>query len=250
MRDPGRAVVLGCPVDRLTFEETVAAVERVVEERGFAQHVCVNAAKLVALRRDPRLREIVAGCELVSADGVPVVWASRLLGDPLPERVNGTDLMERLLADSERRGWGVYLLGARRDVLERAVERLRERHPALRIAGYRDGWFPDSEAAAVAEEVRAAAPDLLFVAISSPRKELWLAEHGRGLGVPFVMGVGGSVDIVAGMTRRAPRWMQRTGLEWLFRLVQEPRRLGRRYLVTNAQFLALVGRDLVRRRFA
>jgi N-acetylglucosaminyldiphosphoundecaprenol N-acetyl-beta-D-mannosaminyltransferase len=245
---PDRAVVLGCPVDRLTFEETVAEAERVVAERGFAQHVCVNEAKLVSLRRDPRLQEVVAACELVSPDGVPVVWASRLLGDPLPERVNGTDLMERLLADAEERGWSVYVLGAERDVLEQAMARLRERHPRLRIAGYRDGWFADTEAAAVADEVRAAAPDLLFVAISSPRKELWLAEHGRDLGVPFVMGVGGSVDIVAGVTRRAPRWMQRSGLEWLFRLAQEPRRLGRRYVVTNTQFLALVGRELIRKR--
>jgi N-acetylglucosaminyldiphosphoundecaprenol N-acetyl-beta-D-mannosaminyltransferase len=245
-----RADVLGCPVDRLTAAETLAAIEQVVDEGGFAQHVCVNAAKLVALRRDRRLREIVARCELVSADGMAIVWASRLLGDPLPERVNGTDLMLRLLALAERKGWSVYVLGARADVLERAIGRIRAAHPGLRIAGYRDGWFADAESPAVAAAIREAAPQLLFVAISSPRKELWLAEHGRTLGVPLVMGVGGSIDIVAGVTRRAPRWMQAAGLEWLFRLVQEPRRLGRRYLVTNVQFLGLLGRELLRRRTA
>jgi N-acetylglucosaminyldiphosphoundecaprenol N-acetyl-beta-D-mannosaminyltransferase len=243
-----RADVLGCPVDRLTADETLAAIEEVVETGGFAQHVCVNAAKLVALRRDRRLREIVEGCELVSADGMAIVWASRLLGDPLPERVNGTDLMLRLLGVAERRGWSVYVLGAKPDVLERALARIRAAHPGLRIAGARDGYFADEESAAVAEAVREAAPDLLFVAMSSPGKEVWLAGHGRGLGVPLVMGVGGSIDIVAGVTRRAPRWMQAAGLEWLFRLAQEPRRLGRRYLVTNAQFLGLLGRELLRRR--
>jgi N-acetylglucosaminyldiphosphoundecaprenol N-acetyl-beta-D-mannosaminyltransferase len=245
-----RADVLGCPVDRLTADETLAAIEEVVETGGFAQHVCVNAAKLVALRRDRRLREIVEGCELVSADGMAIVWASRLLGDPLPERVNGTDLMLRLLGVAERRGWSVYVLGAKPDVLERALARIRAAHPGLRIAGARDGYFSDEESAAVAEAVREAAPDLLFVAMSSPRKEVWLAGHGRGLGVPLVMGVGGSIDIVAGVTRRAPRWMQAAGLEWLFRLAQEPRRLGRRYVVTNAQFLGLLGRELLRRRTA
>jgi N-acetylglucosaminyldiphosphoundecaprenol N-acetyl-beta-D-mannosaminyltransferase len=245
-----RADVLGCPVDRLTADETLAAIEEVVETGGFAQHVCVNAAKLVALRRDRRLREIVEGCELVSADGMAIVWASRLLGDPLPERVNGTDLMLRLLDVAERRGWSVYVLGAKPDVLERALARIRAAHPRLGIAGARDGYFSDEESAAVAEAVREAAPDLLFVAMSSPRKEVWLAGHGRGLGVPLVMGVGGSIDIVAGVTRRAPRWMQAAGLEWLFRLAQEPRRLGRRYLVTNAQFLGLLGRELLRRRTA
>jgi N-acetylglucosaminyldiphosphoundecaprenol N-acetyl-beta-D-mannosaminyltransferase len=245
-----RADVLGCPVDRLTADETLAAIEEVVETGGFAQHVCVNAAKLVALRRDRRLREIVEGCELVSADGMAIVWASRLLGDPLPERVNGTDLMLRLLGVAERRGWSVYVLGAKPDVLERALARIRAAHPGLRIAGARDGYFSDEESAAVAEAVREAAPDLLFVAMSSPGKEVWLAGHGRGLGVPLVMGVGGSIDIVAGVTRRAPRWMQAAGLEWLFRLAQEPRRLGRRYVVTNAQFLGLLGRELLRRRTA
>ncbi len=209
----------------------------------------MNAAKLVALRGDPRLRAIVEECEVVSADGQPVVWASKLLGDPLPERVNGTDLMHRLFAESERRGYGVFVLGAKQEVLDQAVANLRAAHPALRIAGARNGWFPDSESAAVAAEIAAAKPDILFVAISSPRKEIFLAEHGRTLGVPLIMGVGGSIDIVAGVTRRAPRWMRSAGLEWLFRLAQEPRRLGRRYVVTNAQFIGIAGKEIALRRF-
>jgi N-acetylglucosaminyldiphosphoundecaprenol N-acetyl-beta-D-mannosaminyltransferase len=243
-----RVDVLGCEIDRLDTRETLRRCDEVIASGRFAQHVCINAAKLVALYDDPRIREVVERCEIVSADGQSIVWASKLLGEPLPERVNGTELMFHLLALAQEKGYGVFILGAKKDVLVRAVERLRASYPRLRIVGYRDGYFSDAESADVAAEVRAARPEILFVAISSPRKEYWLAEHGRNLGVPFVMGVGGSIDVAAGVTRWAPPWMRRAGLEWLFRLLQEPRRMGRRYLVTNARFIGLLGRELVRRR--
>jgi N-acetylglucosaminyldiphosphoundecaprenol N-acetyl-beta-D-mannosaminyltransferase len=209
--------------------------------------VAINAAKLVALQREPQLREIVARCQLVSADGQAVVWASRLLGDPLPERVAGVDLMHELIATAEREGYAIYILGARSDVLATAVRRLQERHPRLRIAGYRDGYFSDEESAQVAAAIRDSGAQMLFVAISSPRKEHWLGTYGATLGVPFVMGVGGSIDIVAGITRRAPHMWQRLGVEWLYRLLQEPRRMFRRYLITNVQFAVLLARALAAR---
>jgi N-acetylglucosaminyldiphosphoundecaprenol N-acetyl-beta-D-mannosaminyltransferase len=243
-----RATVLGCEIDALDMEQTLYRCEELIQTRGFAQHVAINAAKLVAMRDDADLRAIVAACELVNADGQAIVWASRILGDPLPERVAGVDLMERLFERSAAKGYRVYILGARAEVLEQAVARFRERYPALVLAGYRDGYFSDDESAAVAEEVRSARPDILFVAISSPRKEYWLGRYGRDLGVPFVMGVGGSIDVAAGLTRRAPAALQRLGLEWLFRLLQEPRRLIRRYAETNARFLLLVAHELWRRR--
>ena len=199
-----RATVLGCEIDALGMEQTLYRCEELIETRGFAQHVAINAAKLVAMRDDADLRAIVAACELVNADGQAIVWASRILGDPLPERVAGVDLMERLFERSAAKGYRVYILGARAEVLEQAVARFRERYPALVLAGYRDGYFSDDESAAVAEEVRSARPDILFVAISSPRKEYWLGRYGRDLGVPFVMGVGGSID-VAGASPVAPR---------------------------------------------
>ena len=154
--------------------------------------------------------------------------------------------MYRLLALAEEKSYRVYILGAHADVLERAVARLREQYPRLPIAGYRDGWFDDAESADVCAEIRAAEPDILLVAISSPRKEYWLEEHGRELGVPLMMGVGGAIDVVAGITKRAPAWAQRAGLEWFFRLAQEPRRLLWRYSVGNARFLALLARELAR----
>lgn len=247
---PGRerARILGCEIDRLDMAGTLEQCERLIESRAVAQHVVVNAAKLVAIQDDARLRSIIDRCELVNADGQSVVWAARILGDPLPERVAGIDLMDRLLERAEKRGYRVFFLGARNDVLDEAMRRLRGRHPRLRIAGCRDGYFQDAESAAVCAVIRAADPDILFVAMSSPRKEQWLAEHLADVGVPFAMGVGGALDVLAGATRRAPRWVQRAGLEWLFRLVQEPRRLWRRYLVTNARFALLVARELRHRR--
>jgi N-acetylglucosaminyldiphosphoundecaprenol N-acetyl-beta-D-mannosaminyltransferase len=239
-----RAEVLGCAIDRVDMDEAARRCDRFIRDRAGAQHIAINAAKIVAMRHDPELRALVDRCELVTADGQAVVWASRLLGDPLPARVAGIDLMFELLALAEERGYRVYLLGARADVLRTAVARLRGRHPRLIIAGYHDGYFSDEEEPFVAAEIRAARSDLLFVAMPTPRKEYFIGRWGPELGVAFSMGVGGAIDVVAGVTRRAPRLLQRMGLEWAFRLAQEPRRLMRRYVVTNSEFVALTLRDL------
>jgi N-acetylglucosaminyldiphosphoundecaprenol N-acetyl-beta-D-mannosaminyltransferase len=244
---PDRADVLGCKIDRLNMEQTVERCAELIAGEGFTQHVAINTAKLVALQHDRCLREVIDACEVVNADGQGVVLASRLLGDPLPARVAGIDLMHRLLALAEERQYRVFVLGARKQVLERAVRRLCERYPRLIVAGYRDGYFSEDETASVCTQIRSLRADILFVAISSPQKEYFLGAHGPSLGVPFAMGVGGAIDVVAGVTRRAPRVVQRVGLEWLFRLLQEPRRLARRYVITNAELLLLLGRELLHR---
>jgi N-acetylglucosaminyldiphosphoundecaprenol N-acetyl-beta-D-mannosaminyltransferase len=241
-----RAHILGCEIDRLDMAAAVERCDGFITQNRLGQHVAVNAAKLVAVHKDRSLREIVNRCELVTADGQAVVWASRLLGDPLPSRVAGIDLMWELFALAERRRYRLFILGASADVLARAVEQIRTRHPGLLVAGTHDGYFPAEQEAAVAAEIAAARPHMLFVAMSSPRKEYFLSRHGRTLGVPLIMGVGGAIDVAAGVTRRAPPVMQRAGLEWLVRLAQEPRRLFRRYLVTNSRFIALVAADWVR----
>lgn len=240
--------MLGCGVDRLDMAETVARCLAAVEARSPVAHMSMNAAKLVTVWDDPEMRQIVEACDIVSADGQSIVWASKLLGDPLPERVAGIDLMHELLAKAVRRGYSVYILGAEREVLERGVERLREDYPGLRLAGWRDGYFTAAEEPGVIKAIHAAQPDLLFIAMSSPRKERFLGRHGASLAVPFVMGVGGAIDVVAGMTRRAPRSWQRLGLEWLFRLLQEPRRMLRRYTTTNARFAWTLAREVASRR--
>jgi N-acetylglucosaminyldiphosphoundecaprenol N-acetyl-beta-D-mannosaminyltransferase len=247
MQPDGRANVLGCAIDRLDMEQTLERVDSLISSRQFAQHVAINAAKLVAMKQDAELAEIIRRCELVSADGQSIVWASKLLGDPLPTRVAGIDLMHELLARAEQRGYRVFILGAKPDVLARACESIMADHPRLQLVGARDGYFGEDEDAEVAEQVRAARPDILFVAISSPKKEFWLGRYGRHIDVPFVMGVGGSIDVVAGVARRAPRPLQVLGLEWAYRLAQEPGRLWRRYLTTNGSFALLVFSALVAR---
>ncbi len=247
VRDPARAEVLGCQIDRLDTEGSVARCVEAIERGTCMTHMSVNVAKLVTLRHDPELRRIVAGCDLVNADGQGVVWASRLLGDPLPERVAGIDLMNRLIAEAEQRGFSVYILGARQEVLEQAVSHLLDTHPRLRIAGYRNGYFSDAEEQGVATAIAVAQPDILLLAMSSPRKEYFLGRRCRQMGVPFAMGVGGAIDVVAGVTRRAPGRWQQLGLEWLYRLLQEPARMLPRYARTNSLFAAMLAGELARR---
>ena len=241
-----RVNVLGCPVDRMTIPQCLDYFETVIAAGRTCHIVVVNAAKVVKARSDQELAEIIAGADLVGADGVPVVWASRLLGDPLPARVNGTDLMDALFELSARKGYRVYLLGARQAVIENAVRRLSIQYPSLNIAGYRNGYFDSFESERLAvRAINEAKPDILLLGMSTPMKEHWVRRHKELLNVPVIHGVGGSFDIVGGMTKRAPKWMQVSGLEWLFRLIQEPRRMWRRYLVTNAVFTGLVLRACI-----
>jgi N-acetylglucosaminyldiphosphoundecaprenol N-acetyl-beta-D-mannosaminyltransferase len=238
-----RALVLGCWIDVLTFRETLEEIDRLVRSRVTVQHCVVNASKIVMMRADGRLRDIVAGCPIVNADGQAVVWASRVLGVGLPERVTGIDLFLALLRLAEARGYGVYFVGARSDVVGDVVARVGREHPGLRICGWHDGYVTsttDDVAAMVAE----AHPDILFVGMPSPLKEYWLSDNLERMGVPFSMGVGGSFDVYAGRVARAPVWMQRAGLEWLYRFGQEPRRMWRRYLLGNAEFVLLVMQEL------
>lgn len=243
-----RIEVLGCPVDALDLPATVERCFTLIEDGGGAWQASTNALKIDLCARDPRFAETLRASDIVSADGMPVVWASRLLGQPLPGRVNGTDLMHELLAAAEKRGLSVYVLGAREDVLERALSRLRSHHPQLQIAGGQHGYFAAEEEDDVVARVRSAGPALLLVAMPSPWKEEFLRRRIGDLGVGLAVGVGGSIDVLAGDRARAPLWMQRSGLEWLFRLAQEPRRMWRRYLVGNLRFLWLMSRELPSKR--
>lgn len=241
-----RAELFGVWLDLLTMDETVARCVQAIESGVPTQHVVLNAGKAVLMEDVPGIREVIAECDIANADGQSIVWAGRLLGVGIPERVAGIDLMERLIAEAEARQWPVYFLGARRETLDSFIARVSIRYPCLDIAGYSNGYFDDQTAAAHA--VRAAGARLLFVGISSPLKEFFLAEHIADMGPVFAMGVGGSFDVVAGITVRAPLWMQRNGLEWFYRFLQEPRRMWKRYLVGNARFVALVIREWWRTR--
>jgi N-acetylglucosaminyldiphosphoundecaprenol N-acetyl-beta-D-mannosaminyltransferase len=244
-----RAEVLGCRIDRVDMAEALRRCQAYIAgQSGPHQHMAVNAAKIVSSRSDDDLQRLINGCDLVTADGQAVVWASRLLGDPLPARVTGVDLMEQLLALADRHAYRVFILGARPHTLSLAVARVRARYPRLMIAGYRDGYFSGADEPRVVAQIRAARPDLLFVAMPTPRKEYFLARWGSRLDIPFAMGVGGAVDMLAGQTRRASPIMQRLGLEWAVRVAQEPRRLWKRYLITNSAFVWLTVQGVARHR--
>ncbi|GGV59120.1 UDP-N-acetyl-D-mannosamine transferase [Streptomyces griseoloalbus] len=241
-----RQSLFGIELDPLTMDQTVERCLAAVRDGGQLEIGVVNAAKLVTMRRDPRLAEAVAGCDLVLADGQAVVWAGRILRAPLPERVAGIDLFLRLLAEAESAGMSVYFLGARQEVLQEMLRRVADRYPGLKVAGSRHGYFDDSEQEAIADSIARSGAQMLFLGMTSPKKEIFTAAYGARTGARVVHGVGGSFDIVAGVTRRAPESWQRRGLEWLYRALQEPRRLGRRYLTTNAAFALMTARERIR----
>ena len=240
--------VAGIPVHNLTEDETLTAVERLIDEGGSRYAAVVNAAKLVAANKQTKLKRVLLEADLVTADGMSIVWASRLLGRPLRERVTGIDLFQRLVERAAERGWSVYFLGARDESVLGVVEAFTKKYPSLHVAGHHNGYFNSSESAAIAQAIKESRADLLFVAMGSPAQEYWVASNLEATGVRFALGVGGSFDHVTGLARRAPRWMQRSGLEWLYRLLREPRRLWRRYLIGNLTFVWLVLRQRIRGR--
>lgn len=238
---------MGVPVDPWTMSQTVARAKEIVDSRSFGHFIGVNADKLLQMRDDPWMDACVRRCEVVNADGASMVMAARRLGKSVPERVAGIDLMQELCSLAECEGYRVFLLGAKRDVVERTSEVLREKHPNLVIAGVRDGYFREDEFDSVAEEVRASGSQITFVGITSPKKE-HLIESFRGLGLTGIyVGVGGSFDVISGAIPRAPMWMQKAQLEWLFRMMQEPGRLARRYVIGNVRFISLLRKEEKRR---
>jgi len=241
-----RVRLLGCLVDVLTLQQTVRLVEAFIQSGVPHQHAVVNAHKLVLAHRDPHLREILNSCELVNADGMSVVWASKLLGTPLPERVAGIDLFEALLRRSAVREWRVFFLGADDRTLSQCVARCRVLYPTLRIAGYQSGYWDSSDDDVVAAYIKAVSPHIVFAALPSPRKETFFANYRNEMGVPFLMGVGGSFDVFSGKFRRAPLCLQKIGLEWLWRLICEPKRLLGRYFLGNTAFVFLLIAECVR----
>lgn len=241
--------MMGCRIDNLSMEETLGRIEEFIRSGKPHQHVVVNVDKLVKASRDEQLRGIINACALVNVDGMPVVWASRLLGKPLKERVAGVDLFDALMRRASERGWRVFLLGARSEVVATVAGSYWCRYPGLAIAGWRDGyWQGEAEEAAVAEQVRASGADLLFVAIGSPKKEQFLGRWQETMRIPFAMGVGGTFDVAIGRVKRAPRWMQRAGLEWFYRFLQEPRRMFHRYFVEDMAFIRLLLKEMAHTR--
>lgn len=224
--------ILGVPFTSITFEQTVTRVEAMIASRRPHYIVTANVDFLVQARSDVELHRILADADLVLCDGQPLVWASRWLGRPLPERVAGSDLVPELIRLSAQKGYRIFFLGGSPKVAEQAVSNMESRYPNVKICGYYSPPFNpllEMDHDVIAEKIAAAKPDLLFVSFGCPKAEKWMFMHYRSLGVPVVIGVGGTIDFLAQRLKRAPRWMQQTGTEWLFRMAQEPGRLVSRY---------------------
>ena len=238
--------ILNAHFDPLTLPQTIDAVFNLlkIEQRGW---LCtVNVAILIMMRTDGRLQSFVDRAALVVADGQPLIWCAPLFGQSLPERVTGVDLVDALCERAACNDKRVYLLGATGETVAKAAQRLRERHANLQIE-YADGYFTTDDAQARADLINASRTDILFVGMGVPRQENFLEEQWERLGVGMAIGVGGSFDVLAGLRMRAPTWVQNIGMEWLFRLLQEPRRLFKRYLITNSRFVWLLLCALLKR---
>ena len=239
-----RIEFLGAPMDSLSMGESVAHIEDKLIKGEFLQHVVINVAKLVHMQTDTVLADSVKACDMINIDGMGVVLGARFCGHVVTERVAGVDLFHELLGMSAKRDFPVFLLGAEEAVVEKTAQTVKQLYPDLSLAGFHHGYFWDDEEAIV-QMIKDSGAKLLFVAITSPKKENFINKWQDKLGVDFVMGVGGTFDVVAGKVNRAPVWMQKYGLEWLYRVIQEPGRMWKRYLFTNSKFAGL----LIKERF-
>jgi N-acetylglucosaminyldiphosphoundecaprenol N-acetyl-beta-D-mannosaminyltransferase len=232
---------LGIPVDALTMAETINRIDKAIEENKQINHVVINAAKVVLIQEDKELYKSVISCDIINADGQSIVWAAGFLGKKIPERVAGVDLMEELVKLSKEKKYKCFFFGAKEEVVKKVVDVYSQKYGPEIIAGYRNGYFTKEEEPLIAKQIADSATQLLFVAITSPKKENFLFKYKNLLKrVNFTMGVGGTFDVIAGRTKRAPGWMQNIGMEWFYRFMQEPRRMWRRYLIGNSQFIWLV----------
>ncbi|MBK6578649.1 MAG: WecB/TagA/CpsF family glycosyltransferase [Sandaracinaceae bacterium] len=250
MSDPStpreRLWVGSVPIDVITFAAAIDAIEELVTSGRGGSVFTPNVDHVVLAEEDARFRRAYADATLSLVDGTWVLWASRALRKPLPEKISGSDLMVPVIERAARRGFRVYLLGGGDGVAKRAAERLTESYPDLVIAGYEspriDVDEPAEKRAELVARVKATRPDIVFVCLGAPKQELWIHDVTAALAPAVLLGVGAAIDFVAGTVQRAPAWVSATGVEWLYRLVREPRRLWRRYLLRDPKFFAIVAR--------
>ncbi len=242
-------------LDAVNLTEALRVCEGAAQNGGQVQVATVSLHFLSKARSDPRFAEVVNDADLVVADGMPVVWLSRLMGAPLPERITGHDLVHGFADLAARRGYSVFFLGATPELADKAASTLRHRHPGLRVAGAYAGAFTEgglgltqADEDGAVDSIKAARPEFLFVALGCPKQEFWIQRHMKAVGVPVCIGVGSVLDVLGGRVSRAPVWAQQAGMEWAVRLVQEPRRLWKRYLLQDLPTAARIGAGAIWKR--
>ena len=232
---------LGIPIDALTMSETIVRIDEAISNNEKINHVVINAGKVVMMQNDRSLYESVVACDIINADGQSIVWASGFLGKIIPERVAGADLMQELVTLAHKKNYKCYFFGAKEEVVKKIVDIYSEKYGPQIIAGYRNGYYTREEELSIAQKIAESGTQLLFVAITSPKKEKFLYEYKEILKeINFTMGVGGTFDVISGITKRAPLWMQKIGMEWFYRFMQEPGRMWKRYFIGNSKFILMV----------
>ena len=235
---------LNIPIAAISMQETLQKVENAIVAKKQIHHTVVNAGKIVLMQKDKELEKSVIAADIINADGQAVVWAANFLGKHLPERVSGIDLMEELVNRSFDKGYKCFFFGATEEVVTSLVNIYKKQYSENIIAGYRNGYFEKNQEEEIANQIVESGANMLFVAITSPKKEIFLNKYKNKLqNLNFIMGVGGSFDVIAGKVKRAPIWMQDFGLEWLYRVIQEPKRMWKRYLIGNSKFIWLVVKE-------
>jgi len=240
---------LGLPFDALTMEQVLGAIDGFIAERRPRKIFCPNVSLLTMARGDPKLRRVYETCDLLPIDGMGIYYASRLVTPAFPDSCSAVSIAMRLLERSASKNYRFYFLGTRPEVLERAVVNVRRQFPGANIVGWHHGFFTEESEPEIAGKIAAARPDILLLGMSSPKKEFFVHRNLGRMGVPVCLGVGGTLDILAGEYSLAPEWVRRAALEWVYRLVQEPSRLWKRYLATNTQFLILLILEIFHRMF-
>ena len=241
--------ILNCKFHWVTYDDVFQKARQCLNGGERGHFTTVNVAILMALRSNSRLREFVDRSLLTVADGQPIVWLSSLLGKPLPQRVTGVDLIEGLCRTAVETNSSVYFLGSRNKVVRQMVKQIQQQIPNLDIAGFHDGYFPDTDAAKRVDEIRQSGAALLLVGLGAPKQEAFIEDHWEQLGVQLAIPIGGAFDMLTGEKPRAPVWMQASGLEWLWRLMLEPKRLAGRYFSTGTSFLVHAAIALWNRKF-
>lgn len=233
--------IYGVPISKMGMDQTVAYLAKAIEQRQPHQIITANPIMVMSALDDPAYMSMMQQAELIVPDGTGVVWAANYVGEPVVERVPGYDLLNELMKAGESKGWKVYLLGASNEVIQAAADKIRKNYPGIKLVGVRDGYFKDEQDAEVIQAILDAAPDLLFVGRAAANQEPWIGKYKAQLGVPVMMGVGGSFDVLSGKLKRAPVVFQKLRLEWFYRLLQEPWRYKRMLLLPK--FAMKVMRD-------
>ncbi|MDJ0732752.1 MAG: WecB/TagA/CpsF family glycosyltransferase [Nostocaceae cyanobacterium] len=239
--------ILNCSYDPLTFEQTLDWVIKWIKTGQKGYIATVNVAISMMMRSNQSLQQFVEKASLVVADGKPIIWASKLLYPSLPERVTGVDLVDGLAAIAQKEGFRVFLLGSEAEVIEQVAKTLQQKYPQLNLCGFHHGYFSSAQASELVKTIKENKSQILIVGMGVPRQENFIKENWSELGVNLAIGVGGSFQVIAGKKKRAPLWMQQVGMEWLYRLLQEPGRLWKRYLITNSQFIYYLTLEILKK---